>query len=682
MSFKDMKELLSASITQMFATYPRLYIVAIDKDELWDTYLGSFPEGTNPLRKERTEHDCQHCKQFIRGFGNVVAINEDNTLRTIWDFGGGTLTGSEYQPVMSALNDYVLSKTTSDVFSTVLKEIGVDYNMAQAGGEVIKWTHFHTKIPASYRNKTGKSDASIMGTARDNKAVLFRSLDTISASATDTIIELIAQNSIYKGEEWAAVLSKFRAIMTAFNKTPVKQRDNFCWRISGETGPVISKIRNHSIGTLLVDVSEGMDLREAVAKYEAIVAPTNYKRPKAVFSKRMLQDAKDTVVELGLEKSLHRRFASIDDVTVDNVLFADRDSTKRMTGGDVFEELEDDVVTSPKKFDRATEIPIDKFIADVLPTATAVELLVEPRHRRNVVSLIAPAHPDSKPLFKWGNSFSWAYAGNITDAMKERVKAAGGDVSGVLRFSIQWNEAGGNQNDLDAHCVQPQGHKLIHYPYASIVFPSSGVLDVDIVAPGNKVAVENITFGDLSKMPEGVYKFLVHVYDNRGGRSGFRAQVEFDNQIFDFDVNKVLRQGERVPVASVKYTKASGFEMVDAKGGTATALDIAGLAANTLHPVTMCCLSPNYWDGKEIGNKHFMFMMQGGKNEECPNGFFNEFLPRELEEHKRVFAALGDKMKVEPTDQQLTGLGFSSTKRDSVILKVHGHTTRVLKVMV
>jgi hypothetical protein len=73
-------------------------------------------------------------------------------------------------------------------------------------------------------------------------------------------------------------------------------------------------------------------------------------------------------------------------------------------------------------------------------------------------------------------------------------------------------------------------------------------------------------------------------------------------------------------------------------------------------------------------------MLNGCKNEDRPNGFFNEFLKEDFQPHKRVFEALGSKMRVEQSDNQLSGLGFSSTKRNSVVCKVEGSFTRTIKV--
>jgi hypothetical protein len=175
-------------------------------------------------------------------------------------------------------------------------------------------------------------------------------------------------------------------------------------------------------------------LEEAVRKYEAVTAPSNYKRSKPIFTKKMLEDAQKTITELGYLDSLERRYANADDITVNNILFSNRDTAKRIEGASsLFDELSKETKKSPKKFDRVETITIDKFIEDVLPTATDIEAYVENKHKSNFVSLIAPVNKNSKTMFKWNNNFSWAYSGNVTDSIvKQNVKNAGGNVDGVL----------------------------------------------------------------------------------------------------------------------------------------------------------------------------------------------------------------------------------------------------------
>jgi hypothetical protein len=43
---------------------------------------------------------------------------------------------------------------------------------------------------------------------------------------------------------------------------------------------------------------------------------------------------------------------------------------------------------------------------------------------------------------------------------------------------------------------------------------------------------------------------------------------------------------------------------------------------------------------------------------------------------------LGSKLKVEPADKQLSGVGFSSTQRNSVVCRVKGKTERLIKVTI
>lgn len=679
MEFRNFKKRFQENFKKLTKGVDTLFEVNIDKDELWNLYLDSFPAGTNEIYRERREYDCSCCRHFMKSFGNVVVI-KDNKIYTIWEFDSGSAV---FQPVVDALDRFIKSHVVSDVYVSKLIKIGTDYNFeAVEGGKTTRYDHFYIELPDRFVTIGNRSEGEIKGRFRDVRNVFKRSLDEISEESIFAVLELIASNTLYKGEEWKAVLQQFLKYKKEYDGVLPEQKDNYAWEKSTKAGPVIGKIRNHSIGTLLVNISEGMDLDTAVKKYEQIVAPSNYKRPKAIYTKKMLEDAKKKIEELGYMPSLERRFATLDDISINNILFCNKDAQRRISGADdVFASMEKDIVINPKKFSKVEEVSAEDFVKNVLPTAKEIEVFLENRHSVNMVSLIAPKNADAPTMFKWNNGFSWAYAGNITDSdIRENVKSAGGAVDGVLRFSIQWNDMGDwDRNDLDAHCKEPSGFEI----YFGDTFSrrTRGKLDVDIRYPKDgMVAVENITYPNKDSIQKGKYLFLVHQFANRGGKNGFRAEIEFDGNVYHFDYQKELRNNESVPVAEVTFD-GQNFAIKELLSSNMSAREVWGVKTNQFVPVSVVCYSPNYWDEQNgMGHKHYMFMLKGCINPEMPNGMFNEYLKEELMQHKRVFEALGSKCHVEDCNDQLSGLGFSSTKRAELIVKVKGSIERVIKI--
>lgn len=683
MEFKEFRNMISDHFKTMTKDVDRLFEVGVDKDEMWNTYLNSFPTGTNEIFRKRREYDCSCCRQFVKQIGSAVVI-KNNKLETIWDL---DIRDDKFELVAKSMSDFVRRHCVTDVYVSKFKKIGTEYNYEQyEDGTMKKWEHFQIVLDDKFVDKTARSIGDIKGGFRDTKNVFKRSLDEISLDALDTVLELINSNTLYKGEEWKSILMEFKRYKKEYEKLNSDDaRDLYSWENSVKAGIAIGRIRNHSIGTLLVNVSNDMDLDTAVKKYEQIVAPANYKRPKAIFTKKMLEDAKKTISELGYMDSLNRRFATLDDITVNNILFSNKDAAKRISDpSDIFGELEKQVVVNPRKFSRVEEISANDFIKNVLPSAKEVEVIVENKHSNNFVSLIAPCNKDSKSMFKWNNGLSWAYSGNITDSdMKQNVKAAGGNVDGVLRFSIQWNEDGRDNCDLDAHCIEPNRNEIY---FSNCRKPSlssmTGQLDVDIIRPKGKVAVENITWSDKSKMKPGVYKFFVNQYSG-SARNGFRAEIEFNGEIHSFDYSNSMMAGQDVHVADVILDTNGEFTIKEKISGNSkiSSKTVWGISTNEFTPVSVICYSPNYFDEQDgIGHRHLFFMLNGCKNDEEPNGYYNEFLKSELEKHKRVFEALGSKCHVEDSDDQLSGIGFSMTKRAELIVKVKGATERILKI--
>jgi len=387
----------------------------------------------------------------------------------------------------------------------------------------------------------------------------------------------------------------------------------------------------------------------------------------------MISNAQKKVAELGIESALERRYAVTDDITFNNVLFADRSVKKTMN---VFDELASSVPAKVSNLNKVEEVDIATFIGTILPKAESVEMLLENKHSNNLMSLIAPKNADSEHILKWSNNFSWAYNGEVTDSIKERVKNAGGNVNGVLRCSLSWF----NYDDLDIHVVEPN-RNLIYYRHK--MSGTSGVLDVDMNAGGSKSrkAVENITWSDKSRMLEGIYTVTINNYSLRETIDvGFDVEIEYEGTTYTFHYSQKVPNKGNVTVAKFDLSKACGIKFIESLPSTQAVKEVWGLPTQTFHKVRMVMNSPNHWDGHKTGNKHWFFVLDKCLNDKPARGFFNEFLKNDLTEHRKVFEVLGSKMKTEVSDTQLSGLGFSSTQKNSVFCKVTGSFNRTLKI--
>ncbi len=657
-----------------------LFRVQIDKDKLWATYLGAFPEGTNPIFRERTEHDCSCCRSFVKSVGDLVAI-KDGKLVSVWDCSAGG-----YQPVVDALSAYVKSCPIDNIFLHPEASVGTDKSYEDADGRVRTWEHFNLQLPPNLVAK-GADIGPQQAECRASHDVLLRSLVEISEAAVEAVQDLIAQNSLYRGAEKKAVVDtfakmkrEFKAIHPPTTDTEVCEgRELYVWaHIRGPTA-FVSRIRNDVIGTLLVDLTEGKDLDSAVKAFEDKVSGTNYKRPTALITPKMRDAAKAKLAEMGLLPALERRFAVLEDIKATNVLFANRDAKKRMNG-DVFDELP--VKGQDAKLGKVDEIAIGEFIANVLPKAKSLEVMFENRHAGNLVSLTAPCDLTAPSLFKWTNPFAWSYNGEVADSIKERVKQAGGKVEGDVCCRLAW----WNEDDLDFHMSEvtnAAGERYeIQFQNRGVRSPNGGTLDVDANGMDGlrKDPCENIVYPDWKTMRPGTYVLWVHQYNKRSTADvGFEAEIDVQGTVHRFSYPKALRTNDHMVIAELQVS-TEGVKVIPKLEASMSVKDVWNIKTQTFHPVQALMLSPNFWDDKEVGNKHFFFMLDGCKNDGQARGFFNEFLKGDLEPHRKTMEMVGSKMKTEQSDNQLSGIGFSSTQRNHVMCKVDGAFTRTLKV--
>lgn len=675
-----------AQAFQEIVKEPNAFVVDVDGDALYQLYLASFPEGTNPFFRKATEHECSCCRQFIKRAGAVVAI-VDGTVRTVWDLAAEE-SEPHYKIVAAALRDAVRAAKICDLFRVSEYSFGAErtHEDDKETGKVRVWNHFFTgEIPKAFRTAT--PDA-VRGEYRTTAQVFERGLVELTVDAVDAVVGLVEANALYRGEEHKPALVEFQKVQREYLLTSAEKRSLFVWANASSRA---ARFRNTVIGTLVQDLSEGKDLEHAVKSFETKVAPTNYKRTTALITPGMVKKAMATIESLGLESALERRFATIADVSVNDVKWVDGSARPLMKGG-LGEALMKHAIASSavavKDEERAEEISLDDFMARILPETTGLEILFRNELVGNLVSITAPVHPEPKQLFRWTNDFAWSYGGNVADSIKERVKKAGGKVDGaILRVSLSWF----NFDDLDLHVHEPPG-RGVHAAAGHIFFGAKrgwtgGTLDVDMNAGcgATREAVENIVWA--TKPPDGAYRVVVNNYTQRETSDpGFVVEVESGGKLTHFTYNKQVRNQQNITVATL-YVKDGRVEQIEVgePGITTGAVtqDKWGLKTEQYAKVSAVMLSPNFWGASAVGNKHTIFVLDGARNDEPTRGFYNEFLHARLEPHRKVFEVIGDKTKCAPTAEQLSGLGFSSTKRESFIIRAQqGKRRRVFNVHV
>ena len=632
-----------------------LFVAGTGENDVFAHYLASFPEGSNPVYLTNTQHDCSCCKQFVRNLGRAVAI-VDGEIDSPWNVKG---LASPYKEVAESMHGFVSELGITSVFRTKERSYGAEASrQLLEDGSVKRWNHFHGKVDTKhFTTSPGEAKGMIETTAQ----VFRRGLVELSSDAVQQVLDLIDGKALYRGEEHRSAVVGFQKIQNQYKllKTNVK-RSIFVWSKASDPA---TRFRNTVIGTLVQDLSEGVDLEKAVKSFENKVAPTNYKRTTALITPRMVEDAMNTIKELGLEPTLYRRLAKMSDISINNVLWADRADQPLMKGS-LLDTLMKATKTDIPDGGRA-DISIDEFMNSVLPDAQGIEMRVSNSHLTNFMTLTAPQHPDTGKLFRWSNDFAWSYDGNITDSIKERVKTAGGNVEAKLRFSLAWY----NFDDLDLHVVEPKGN---HVFFANKVNRlGNGILDVDMNAGGGRTRtpVENVAF---THPDDGVYRVFVNQYQKRETVDvGFTMELASDAGTVQLSYRKAASGDVMVGTFKVKNGAIVEYNYGSKDiVGTGIPQNKWGIKTENMVRVRTVMHSPNYWDDNAVGNKHWFFILDGCHVDEPMRGIYNEFLAQGLEKHRKVFEVLGDKTRCVPAEEQLSGLGFSSTRNDTVTVSV------------
>ena len=300
------------------------------------------------------------------------------------------------------------------------------------------------------------------------------------------------------------------------------------------------------------------------------------------------------------------------------------------------------------------------FLDEVLPRTTKLELVLKNHQTGSLVALTTGA--ENPKLFKWDNPVAWSYSGDVTDSITQRVKSAGGAVDVPFRISLAW----ANGDDMDLHVFPPDGD---HIYYAKRSHKGREALDVDMNGLGGFNPVDPVENCAFSAPDKGQYRVALNLFSShrRGeGKEGYTVEVATP-----FGSVQLHSKRNHVNVEFVLDFDGKDFKLV---GELPKQLEMGnrpvehwGIKTLTPIPVKAVMKSPNHWAG-EVGNLHWMFLLDGALNPNPVRGFYNEFLRSDLEKHRKVLDLAGSKSLVQLKQGDLCGAGFSSTKPEVITL--------------
>ena len=695
---ENFNKLIQAQFDKMCKT-GKLFRSKVTGQEVWDKYIESFEDDPIFRDPESSSHNCNLCKNFIRRYGNIIAIDENYKIMTIWDVNPDDV----YKPSAKAISKLLKSKPVLDVFFETFDELnslpyescnktqplyklGMSHNVkrytkeeAEKFGvvkpnEIRTFHHMYLSIPTEFVNKSGSSVESLQGTYRAAKDVFTRGMEEISFDTLTLVKDLIIQKSLLDGQTHLFKVEKMIEFKKEFDLISPENRNNWCWINSYNNQ--FAKFRNELIGTLCSDLSQGMDLNTACQTWNKRVDPANYMKASAPITKRQIEEAQKFVEENGYVESFNRRFATIEDIKASEILHINsgKGELKEVS---IFDSIKSTSTRHKKaEFDKVEEVSIDTFMKDILPTCTSVEAYLENRFEGNMVSLTTSKVKESKPIFKWTNNYSWTFNGNLAgkSMIKENVKSAGGKIDGLLRCSLQWNDEDTKGIvDFDLHCQESDGSHIYYSDKRSGV--TKGWLDVDMIRP-SKIGIENITWQN--KLPDMKYKFFVKNFDG-SSNTGFKVEIEFDGNVFNYHYQNPVASKQNIDVATVTV-KNGVISIIHHLPESSNSKEIYGLPTNEFHKINLICLSPNHWGENNVGNKHYLFMLNDCKCPTSIRSFHAENLIPELAQHRKVLEVLGNSTMIAPADKQLSGLGFNATVHNELIVRLQGSFKRVIKI--
>lgn len=416
--------------TAVYNTNEPLFLT--DAFGLYDLFLANLPS------EARQHYNCRACRNFVERYGGLVCIDKhtgdlhpvmwSDKKREIPPFFGAAV---------SAIRKRVLDATVVGIFVPSKMNLGVE----RTGS----WEHMHVSIPAHavYYNPLKTAEQKFAENNEDFRCLFdyVKKYSRNSRQYVQTAINYLGTGVLYRGDRFTPQATWFLDILNDLLKTR-KWRNIVWWRTA--TAPTgWCHIGNSVLGALIDDIAAGYSFEDIKARFESKMDPAQYQRPQAAPAEGNIARAESIVAKLGIENSLKRRFARLDEI---RKIWTPKGNVSRPESG-VFRDVQ------PKQKKRQVDsctggivtMTWEKFRRKVLPEALKIEYLVG-CERHPFGAIVTAQYHAAPPIIKWDternrNPFSWyVYRGGSFPESWNLPRNAYVEVDGITLQPNLWND--------------------------------------------------------------------------------------------------------------------------------------------------------------------------------------------------------------------------------------------------
>lgn len=460
----DEYHLLLDCITDSFNTYVKngeepLFVA--NAPDLYEIFLNELPA------EARQHYNCNACRHFVNRYGRLVRINEKGkTIPVMWGSAPAFFVGA-----VGAVYRAVAEAPVIGVFVTDNRALG----LALTG----PWRHMAVDMPAKLIHHNVLKTPYQKSAEKEEEFRMLKDANAkYSIQTVEKAVNILRSDTLYSGEKVLGVAEWFLDIKKELKGKRENARKNILWKKVAMAPAGFCHISSTMIGTLLDDIEAGYGIDAVSRRFAEKMNPLQYQRPQAAPTVGNVAQAENIVAKLGLERSLKRRYARLDEI---QTIWMPRSARAAAnTTGGVFS----GVVTKGNaigKLSHHDSIPTvtmtwEKFNRTVLPMARKIEYYVTMR-RDSYGAIVTAADMDAPPIIQWDDEenrcpFNWYIYHSGSMPSNWGLTSGWVEVTGIALQPSMWKK--GFEHHGKSVFFILKGCKDHHYRTAgSALFPST-----------------------------------------------------------------------------------------------------------------------------------------------------------------------------------------------------------------